>query len=58
MEKDSRVLNIIFNKAGSGSTTTRVTLPASWIKKMGLSPENRQVTAEFDGKKITITKTK
>ncbi len=53
-----KVLNIMFAKAGSGSITTRVTLPISWIKKMGLSPDNRQVTAEFDGKKITITKTK
>ncbi|MCI9626515.1 MAG: AbrB/MazE/SpoVT family DNA-binding domain-containing protein [Clostridia bacterium] len=51
-----KVLNIMFAKAGSGSITTRVTLPISWIKKMGLSPDNRQVTAEFDGKKITITK--
>lgn len=51
-----KTLNVMFAKSGCGSTTTRVTLPISWIKQMGLSPDNRQVTAKFDGKKIEIIK--
>lgn len=54
MEK--RYLNINFNKAGSGSTSTRTVLPPDWMKKMDVTQENRQLIAEFDGEEIRIRK--
>lgn len=51
---ESREAKLIVNKAGSGSTTFRSTLPQTWIRQMGLSEENRNLVLSFDGKKITI----
>ena len=51
-------MNIIFNKAGSGSMSTKVSIPISWIRQMGISQEDRNVVLEFDGKQITIRKHK
>lgn len=54
-----RCLNILFSKSGSGSTNTRITLPITWIKEMGLNPEDRQVKVTFtEDKKIIIEKEK
>lgn len=52
MEK--RILKISFMKGGSGSTSSRITLPITWIKKMGLEVENREVEVSFDEKNNTI----
>lgn len=56
MEK--RELNISFNKSGSGSYTPRISLPAKWIKEMGIDTENRKVIASFKDGKIIIEKRK
>lgn len=56
MEK--RELNISFNKSGSGSYTPRISLPAKWIKEMGIDTENRKVIASFKDGKIIIEKEK
>jgi len=52
MEK--RILNISFNKAGSGSMTKRLTLPSSILKKMGIDENNRQVLLMYDNDKNEI----
>jgi hypothetical protein len=44
----------MFQKAGSGSISTRISLPKDWVNAMGITPENRQVTATFDEEKRTI----
>lgn len=49
-----RTLNVMFQKAGSGSISTRLSLPKDWINVMGLTPDNRQVIATFDKEKKTI----
>ena len=36
--------------------STKITLPKTWIDKMGITPEERVVTVTFDGEKITIAK--
>ena len=56
MEK--RDLNIAFYKSGSGSISTRITLPKKWIEKMEISLEEREVEVVFndDIKEITIRK--
>ncbi|MGL5830701.1 MAG: AbrB/MazE/SpoVT family DNA-binding domain-containing protein [Candidatus Altimarinota bacterium] len=41
-------------KSGSGSTTSRITLPISWIKKMGLTSDNKAVNVIFDEESKTI----
>lgn len=52
MEK--RDLKISFMKSGSGSTSTRIALPISWIKKMGLDIDNRDVEVSFNEKDNSI----
>lgn len=53
--KNERILNVMFSKAGSGSISSKMALPKDWINNMGLSPENRQVIAIFDEEKNSIT---
>ena len=53
MEK--RTAKILWSKSGKGSDTTRVTLPVSWIRKMPLSHEERELDIYFDEKIGTIT---
>lgn len=52
MEK--RSLKISFMKSGSGSTSSRITLPITWIKKMGLDIDNREVEVIFNEKDNSI----
>ena len=56
----SKRRKVIFNKSGGtssqGGYTTRVTIPISWIKQMGISPDDREITISFDGEKIIIEK--
>ncbi|MDO5788142.1 MAG: AbrB/MazE/SpoVT family DNA-binding domain-containing protein [Fusobacterium sp.] len=51
MEK--RDLNISFYKAG-GTLATRLNIPIPWIKKMGLTPEERRIELIFDEEKEEI----
>lgn len=51
---NQRTLNVMFQKAGSGSISTRISLPKDWVNAMGITPENRQVTATFDEENKTI----
>ena len=52
MEK--RSLKISFMKSGSGSTSSRITLPITWIKKMGLDIDNREVEVSFNEKDNSV----
>ena len=54
MEK--RILNVLFTKGGSGSMNTKMNLPITWVRAMGISAEEREVEILFDGEKITIQK--
>lgn len=54
MEK--RQINMMFQKGGSGSVTTRLAIPKSWVDKMGVTQEEREVVVEFDGERITVRK--
>lgn len=44
------------NKTGSISYSANVVLPASWVREMGLSKEDKDVVINFDGRKIIIKK--
>lgn len=55
---EKRRLRVIFNKSGSGSTTTRLTLPKTWIDQLGVKEWDKVVDVSFDGEKIVIEKIK
>jgi hypothetical protein len=54
MEK--RVVKVMFAKGGSGSLHTKLNVPITWIRAMGITEEQREVEVSFDGEKITIQK--
>lgn len=54
MKNNKRILNIIFNKSGSGSINTKISIPKDWVNTMGIHQENKQVIATFDEDKKQI----
>lgn len=55
---EERKLKVIFSKDGRGATNTKITLPISWVKNMGVTQENREVVLKYDeeNKQIIIEK--
>lgn len=53
---ESRQLKVSFNKSGSGSISSSVRLPISWLKEMGISKEDREVEVIFNNGEIIIKK--
>ncbi len=58
MEKEKRDLKFNFHKGGSGSFTPRMSVPKKWADEMGITRENPNVTATFEGDRIIIEKAK
>lgn len=60
--KKQRKAKVLFTNAGGsaskGSLTTRITLPITWVREMGITPDNREVDIYFQDGKIIIEKTK
>lgn len=54
-EKETRELNLIANKGGSGSVGFKLSIPKPWAAALGLDLENRTVVASFDGDKTIIS---
>ena len=59
---DIRNAKINFNKSGGNASknsyTSRLTIPTSWIKEMGITEENREVKLVIEDNKIIIEKIK
>jgi hypothetical protein len=57
MNMEKRDVKISFHKAGNG-LGTKLTLPMPWLRKMGVTNENRDVEIIFneETKEITIRK--
>ena len=57
---ETRTANLIVGTsggtAGKNATNYKLALPSTWIKEMGLPPEQRQVELRFDGTSIVITR--
>ena len=57
---EKRKAKVIFamsgGKASKGSQTTRITLPITWVRDMGISADAREVTITFKDNKIIIEK--
>ena len=51
---EERILKINFNKSGSGSYTPKLALPATFINKMGITKEEREIKIIFDEEKKEI----
>lgn len=56
--KRKRDLKFNFHKGGSGSFTPRMSVPKKWADEMGITRENPNVTATFEGDRIIIEKAK
>lgn len=57
---EERRMNVIFTKGGSGSVTTKLTIPKKWIDKLGITKEKRGIVLKFyeEAEKIVIEKEK
>lgn len=59
---EKRKAKVIFalsgGKASKGSQTTRITLPITWVREMGITPQEREVEIQFKDGKIVIEKAK
>lgn len=55
---ETRKANVIFGKAGGNASrnsyTCKISLPKTWVDRMGLNPERREIGLAFDGDRITI----
>ena len=47
---EERKLNINFNKSGRGSYTPKIALPITDVRRMKITPEDRQVNYYYDEK--------
>lgn len=58
MEK--RVAKVNISSAGGtaakGAKTCKITLPTSWLEKLGVSEDQRELELSFDGERISITR--
>lgn len=56
IRKRKVMINKAGGTAGKNSVNYRISLPAPWVKKIGINENDRNVILEFDGSKIVITK--
>lgn len=45
---EERKLKIIFNKSGDGYMSGKLSVPMTWLKDMGLTPEDREVEVIYN----------
>lgn len=51
---EERKMNVIFGKDGRGAVNTKIALPITWVRRLGASPENREVIMKYDEKSNQI----
>lgn len=56
INENQRKANMMFNRTGNGSETTRITIPVIWARKLGFSSGNRDAILRLDENKIIIEK--
>lgn len=54
--ENQRKANMIFNKSGSGSITTKITIPIKWTRELGFTSENREAIIKLENNRIIIEK--
>lgn len=57
---EEKNLKMNFFKSGSGSINAKATLPITWLRTIGITPEEREFTIKLNEKteEIVIKKTK
>lgn len=55
---EERKLNISFAKTGNGYLTSRLSIPITDLREMGVTPEDRSITYYYDKETKTIKLTK
>lgn len=58
MLKETRILNVNYNKSGSGSVSTRLNLPITFLRELGVTESDRSVEVTLKGDEIIIKKAK
>lgn len=57
---EERNANVIFGRAGGNASknsyTCKISLPKTWVDRMGVNIDKREVTLSFDGDRISIEK--
>lgn len=57
---ESRSANMIIGKAGGNASKNayncKVSIPKAWADKLGVSPADKSLSLDFDGKQIVIKK--
>ncbi|MGO1044485.1 AbrB/MazE/SpoVT family DNA-binding domain-containing protein [Clostridioides difficile] len=56
--EETRILNVIYNKSGSGSISTKLSIPISFFRELGVTETGRSVEVTLKGDKIIIKKAK
>ena len=51
---EERKLNVSFSKSGSGSTQTRISLPKTWMDKLHITADDKEVVLIFDEEKEEV----
>ena len=51
---ETRTNKVLFSKNSKGNPSPRMPLSLIWLKKMGVTEDNREVRLSFDGKRIII----
>ncbi len=55
MEKKEKIIQ--FSKSGNGGTSPRISIPSSWIEKLGVTQDDKKVsTFQFENGDILISK--
>lgn len=54
--KNIRKANLMFNKNGNGSTTTRISIPVPWAKELGFTEGNKTAIIKLMKDEIIIKK--
>lgn len=54
--ENQRKANIIFGKNGNGYTTTKITLPVTWVDKLGFSEKDKSAIVTVNNSEIIIKK--
>lgn len=47
---------VSFRKSGSGSLTPSITIPITWLRKLGIDEVNRDISVYFTGDEIILRK--
>lgn len=51
-----RILKMMFSKGGAGSTNTKISIPITWARELGIIEDDREVKVSLIDNKIIIEK--